>query len=367
MSFRPIVHPPYTLLFIALLSLGLTHEAWTQNLQFQFTGGMQPRIGLGIDEQAEGNDATRAGVALRRARLDVVVLIGDQFGINYDVDLRNGTARTVDILGFYRPSEYLRIRMGYFASAQPRAFIPTSYSEADGLERAYVADRMARRSTGSSGRDFGVDATLSGETTTFTLFLHNGNGVFPQGAFLGGFNQNYSGDEPGMAISGSITQDIPAVAGLEAGVHAGYSGARNENTRANSASPGRAYATYSGHIYWGAEPGSQPLRLKMDVIGIDYDGPATVAPGDRTDMLALAFTGAVAVVPHGELYARFEHLDNRELDYERFLEAGIMYSLSARERLPFSRTRLTLAYAYAYDDATGLANHLVALQTQLLF
>jgi len=334
-----------------------------EDVSFRVTGGLQPRISYGFEEGAEAN-SDRVGFGLRRGRIDATVTVGDHMGINYDMDFGRGTLNTVDLFGFYRLNDNLRFRVGFFAHAQPRAYVLTSFVRLDGLERSAIAERWARATTGSSGRDFGVDVTFDAPSTTFIFGIHNGDGNFS----TGNYRQSVSrlNGEAGLGIGAlaySLYINHDLLPGVEVGGFARFNGARNNNTAVSTDGPGRDYVSWSSHLYWGANPGSQPFRLKLDVIGLHYEAIGATAQENR---VGFALTGAVRFLRFGELYARLEHAD--ELRDKQFFATGISYSLSARKGLPYYRHRITLGYQGGFQDSIGGNDqHLIVLQSQVVF
>ena len=61
------------------------------------------------------------------------------------------------------------------------------------------------------------------------------------------------------------------------GGFAGYNAAGSDETVVTTTEDvRRAYGTASAHLYWGERPGSQPVRLKLDAVGIRYQEAADV-------------------------------------------------------------------------------------------
>ncbi len=339
------------------------------DVSLRMTGTFHPRFSYGFEE---GGDVTRLGFGLRRARLRTTATFLSSFGVHYDVDLSSGALSSVDLYAFYRPTDRIRLRFGYLAGAQPRAYIFTSHTRIDAIERAAIAERWSRATIGSSGRDFGFEMRYQATNTRFDLYVHNGDGNFSRAR--GNFRQSVSrfsatggSDQTALAISGYVNHEVASVDGLEIGGFAGFNGSRNDNTQAGD--EGRQYVSYSGHVYWGANPGSQPVRLKADVLGVVYEDVA--ATPEAQHLFGYALFGAVEVRPATEAFARFEQLRVFiDEDAESFVTVGLTFSPSALRDLPFRQERFTLAYANALapEVASGvLDQHLIVLQAQFVF
>lgn len=340
------------------------------SVQLKVTGGIQSRFSYGLEKQPEG-DVERAGFGIRRGRIDATVTTGGGFGINYDADFARGTLNTVDIFGFYEPSNKLRIRFGLFAPAQPRAYILTSFVRLDGIERAAIADRWARSTAGASGRDFGIDATFNWNATILMLGLLNGDNSFASGDYwelVSGLSSNSERSLTTLAYGAYINHQLMAIPGLEIGGYVSYNGSRNPNTRAVPDGPGRYFTSWSGHAYWGSAPGSQPVRLKLDMIGLNFEDVAGPVLTERRNTLAFAVTGAVRLTPFSEFYGRYEQQNVDDGPLNQFVSTGISYSLSARNGMSYEKQRITLGYQGGYSDfATATEQYVVVLQLQLVF
>lgn len=337
-------------------------------VEFSFTGAIQPRLTYGVEQGPEG-DFERVGLGLRRGRAEANITVGDHMGINYDIDFGGGSGRTVDLFAFYQPSDFLRVRFGLFAQAQPRSYILTSFSRIDTIDRASIAERWARATIGSSGRDFGLEATLSWTATQLMLALHNGDGSFSEGNFrqrVAPLSGDRTRDIRSLAYSLYVNHEL--VSGLEIGGLLSYNGSRNANTTDGLVDTGRSYVSWSTHAYWGADPGSQPIRLKLDVIGLHFEDE-TLAPGAVPQhTIGVAATGVVRIFRYGELYARFEQEYVEDEPDNQFLAAGLSYSLSAARGEQYRMRRITLGYQGGYAGvASDVDHHAVVIQLQVAF
>ncbi|MEZ4700529.1 MAG: hypothetical protein R2834_09380 [Rhodothermales bacterium] len=332
-------------------------------VDLQWGMAIQPRFSYGLDA---GDDTESAGFGIRRARLRTVMTYEQKAGLHFDADFAGGTAGVVDLFAFYRMSPNVRLRLGYLAGPQPRAYIPTGFPFIDGIDRAAIAERWAQSTIGGSGRDFGMEVQYDDRRTRLAAFVHNGDGNIARANLrrgIAGLSATGGATTRGIAVSGSASHAIQGLAGLEVGGFAGYNASRNPNTAATSGDPGRDYATYSAHVYWGAIPGSQPVRMKAEILGIQY-AAAGGAPSQQA--LGVAFTGAARLVEGSELVASYEqYAGDTDADSDRYVLAGITFSPSARRGLAYGQERFTLAYLYgAPAGVSASAQHMVVLQFQ---
>ena len=345
------------------------------DLVLEPSGAVQPRMSYGVQRSPDGDD-TRVGIGLRRARIQVRVTYLDRLGFEYDVDTAPGDVRSVDLFGFYALAEGVEIRAGRLPPAQPRAYIPTSFSETDVVDRAAIAERWAAGTIGSSGRDFGASVEVEREQYQVEVTLHNGTGAFSREQ--GNFRESPAGesvtrgtDQTGLALSALARLTPAALPGVEIGAFVGANGAGSENTALMDVE--RTYTTAAAHAYWGARPGSQPVRLKADVLGIRYE---TVG-GQRQRSAGASALAAVRVLRHAEAFARAERFwSDVDADGESYYAAGLSYSLSAARGRNYREVRLTAAYTYRDSAAPGLGGlgsegredaHLAVLQAQFAF
>ncbi len=343
------------------------------DLDIKISGTLQPRISYGMSHAATDTTLERFGYGLRRARLRVTASIASNVGVHYDVDFSSGNLSSVDLYAFYRPNDNLRLRAGYLAGPQPRSYIPTSHTRIDAIDRAAIGELWSRRTIGSSGRDFGVEAQYKSSSARFRLFLHAGDGSFDR--MRGNFRQSISsakatGDvqQKHLALSLSGIATPATMPGLEFGAFASYNGSRNPNTFARESELGRRYASFAGHIYYGADPGSRSMRLKAEALLINYEERRTAElTVDAQRVFGASLLGAIALADAAELFARYERFwDDIETAGNHFLTGGLSFSPSAAKGHDFRQERLTLAYALA-QPADGAAEHTVVLQAQFVF
>lgn len=324
-------------------------------------GTVQPRVSFGAQEGDE-----RLGVGLRRARLQTRTTYQDRIGLEFDFDGSSGDLRSVDLFGFYNLTDNLQLRAGRQPGAQPRSYVPTSHSRIDVIERAAIAERWAQGTIGSSGRDFGLDLEFETDQTTAVLFVHSGTGEFSRA--VGNFRESVTSgsvvrgtDETGVAVTAMAQHEPAGLPGVEIGAFAGVNPVGSESSALGEID--RGYTTGGAHVYWGARPGSQPVRLKLDALGVRYDE----VDGARQESVGVSALGAVRVLETGEAFARAERfwsdVDGSADDY---LAAGLSYSLSAAQGHDYRKARLTLAYHFRSSEVDENA-HLVVLQGQFAF
>lgn len=339
------------------------------HVDLDITGTFQPRFSYGTSD-----DVDRVGFGVRRARLRATATFDRRVGVHYDVDVRGGGLESVDLYAFYRWGSAWRVRVGYLAGAQPEAYIPTSHTRIDGIDRAAIGERWSDITIGSRGRDFGVDVRRRTDRTRVELWLHNGDGNFDPGR--GNFRQSIS---DGDATRGVDRTDmaVSAAAGwtpaedLEIGGFASYNANRGPYTAVAEDARGRSYGSWSAHVYWGADPGDRPVRLKAEVLGVNFesgeDGEGGSVPA--RDVLGWALFGAVAPIDHGELFVRYEEFDADDGNgADAYVTAGASYSRSAANGHDYREERITLAYTNAVPGADGAeTEHLVVLQWQWVY
>ena len=336
--------------------------ALTDDLFLDVAGGVQPRASVGVEENV--TDETRYGFGLRRARIQARVLYRDLGGVEYDVEGGSGSIESVDLFAFANLAEGVQARVGYFPVAQPAGGILTPYFLIDAVDRAAIDERWLAGTLGGDGRDLGADVTYRTARTTASLAVHNGFGTFQRGT--NNFREGISGPDvvngietQGLAVSSVLIYEPGD--GVEVGVYGGFNGANPDRT--DRGRGGRDYTSAGAHVYWGASPGSQPFRLKLDALVLRY---ADDGGGDQ-DQAGVSAFGAARVLGSGEAFARLERYWNDvDASGDDFVTVGASYSPSAARGAPYHRARLTLAYQYRTSDVLDEA-HLLVLQGQLAF
>lgn len=336
---------------------------------FEISGGIQPRVGFAVQEvEAEDRTDQRLGFGLRRARVQFNLTYRDRVGLEYDVDTAPGDVRSVDLFAFYDVTDGVQVRAGRLPVAQPRAYIPTSYTRIDAIDRAVIAERWAGGTIGSSGRDFGAEVEVVTGATELLFSVHNGTGGFSREA--DNFRESGSagsltrgGDQTSLAVGASAHHELRG--GVSFGGYAGLSVGGSEETivETPAGEVQRGYATAAAHLYWGEIPGSQPVRLKLDAVGIRYDE----ADGVRQQAVGLSGFGAVRVLGYGEAFARAEQFwDDVDTQGATYGTVGLSYSASAALGGDYRDVRITAGYTVRRDAADDVG-HLVIVQGQIVF
>jgi len=333
--------------------------ALSDDLRLDVAGGIQPRVSFGVEDGGT-SEATRVGVGLRRARIQARVLYGDAAGVEYDVELGSGAVQSVDLFAFATLSEAVQARVGYFPVAQPRGAILTPYFLIDAVDRAAIVERWLGGTLGGDGRDLAVDVTYAAGGTRLTVAVHNGSGSFARD--VGNYREGISSPD---VVNGPQTEGLAVSAagsvGVGRGVEVGAFAGLNESEPARTG--GRSYVTGGAHLYWGALPGSQPVRLKLDALALRYEDTGAGAQ----EAVGVSALGAVRVFGAGEAFARAERFwADVDAAGDDYLTGGLSYSPSAARGGPYERARVSLAYQYRGGGPLGDA-HLVILQGQLAF
>ena len=351
------------LLLTAVASSVQAQVETDEGFAFRLGGTVQPRVSFGAD--GGGEERERFGFGMRRARLISRVTWRDRFGVEVEIEASGSVVEPVDVFAAAYLSERVRVRAGRMWSAQPRGFNPTSHRAIDAVERAAIIGRWAGSTIGSSGRDMGVDLRYDAGPTSLELFVHDGSGIFTRDE--ANFRESIESssvtrgtDRANVAVSGAVRHEPPGLAGVELGAFGSVNAGGNPRTAVDGVE--RSYATGAAFLYWGAEPGSQPVRLKLDALGIAYEAAGGV---DAQAAAGVSGLGAVRVLGYGEAFARAERFWPDLGPAETYLTAGASYSPSAAAGGRYRTARLTAAYAWR--DVAGENAHLVVLQGQFAF
>ena len=354
-----------------------TVETAGPDIRVALSGGLQTRLSYGVSVPPEGNAASttdRLGFGIRRARLRVRASIGPKAGLYLQLDGAGGSVSALDFYAQYQATPRLRFRLGRLVSAQPRSMVLTPLPQIDTVTRAAIAERWAGTTIGSDGRDFGLETHYAADQGEVNLFIHNGDGSWDRARSnyredISSGNITRSTERTGLAVGGYGAYRPASVKGLEVGAFGGLNTSRNPNTKPSSSTPGRKYVAYGAHAYWGANPGSQAVRLKADLLGTAFSRSG----GDRQHLLGLSFLAALRVAPAVEAFGRAERFEtdiNQSGTGDTYLTAGFNLSLSALRGAgaPFYQERLTLAYngLFSGDDAAP-TQHQVVLQALFFF
>jgi len=234
---------------------------------FTWSGAFVGRASWG---QSKPTSTTRIGWGIRQLHLHTSAHLRPNLGVSVRVNGNTNAFYLLNVHAFYSPTDALRIRMGRLITAKP-AITPVWLM--DSVDRAAVETLWNRRTIGADGHDFGLDIQYALSRWTWTIFLHNGDGHWnrARGNFnpnLGPANATDQTNQRGAAISLRTSWTSPHRRPVRIHAHTSYNGSRNPNTELDGV--GRTYRSYGAQLHWGALPGSQPIRLKLDVSAIHY-------------------------------------------------------------------------------------------------
>jgi len=341
-----------------------TVVALNDDVQFRFGSLLQPRFSYLRDART---DAETAGFGVRRYRLFTVVDLGDR--VNLFAQLEGGAgvgpASFIDLQANLRVSDTWTVYAGRVIGAQPRAYALTLLPLLDSIDRPTISVAWATRTLGADGRTYGAGLRYQSDALTAHLTAFNGTN---ERNLMAEIASDTPVAEHDLSLAGGAfaTYRVPTVSGLELGGHASYNASRNRFTEVDGT--GRRYTDASAHLYYGADPGSQPVRFKAEAIGIWYeDVPAAT---DDT-FWGVAAMGAVRVHPAVELLARAERMNEASpgpQDTQTVVTVGGILSQSTLRGGPFNRHRLTAGYSLRQTGADAdTRRHQAALQLQLVF
>ncbi|HMB90756.1 MAG TPA: hypothetical protein VKP65_07910 [Rhodothermales bacterium] len=318
--------------------------------------------------------ANRLGFGIRRLRLRMHASTGQRVGFFVQADGADANFKVLDLAVEYRPSSRWRLRAGRIISARPAGF--NSHTRIDAVDRPVTIGEWAKHTIGADGHDFGVEARFAGPQGEVLAFLHNGDGHWDRarGNFreeVGLGSSTRDTDRTGLAATVYAAFTPTKRDGLDVGGFVGINTARNPNTAHQGI--GRAYTTYGAHVYGGAIPGSWPVRVKAEVVGLRYETlDAAVLDTSNVfaqQMLGASVLAAVRFLRAGEVFARYERFDPNTTtpgDTFTFATVGGSLSTSALRGQPYHRERITLAWTMRMD-ATETMTYGLILQAQLVF
>ena len=327
----------------------------------------QPRVSYARDGGFEGveDDTELLGFGIRRMRLSTRATVGDRLEGAVQLEAATPSVRVLDARIGYRVADGLTLSAGRFISAQPRAFALTLAGTIDAVDRAVIADTWARNTIGADGRSHGLEARYRAGGSDLRLFIHNGSGALNVRSGMADTSPAGGTDRTGMAAGLFITHRPAVIDGLEVGGYAGYNASRNPETEVGGT--GRRYTDVSLHAYLGALPGSRPVRLKADFIGVFYESVQIGGVDRRDEFMGGALFAAVSPARGTEVFTRGEIMrPPGQAETEYVLTAGGTLSVSALRGRPFASERLTIAYAVRSSELDGrAARHIIILQAQL--
>jgi len=341
-----------------------TVVAVNDDVQFRLGSVVQPRFSYLRDAHV---DAETAGFGVRRYRFFTRVHLGDR--VNLFAQLEGGAgvgpAAFIDLQANLNLTDQWTLYAGRVIGAQPRAYALTLLPLIDSIDRPAISVVWANRTLGADGRTYGAGLQHQSETLTMHFTAFNGTN---ERNLMTEIASDSPVAEQNLSLAGAafVTYRMPAVEGLEIGGHASYNASRNRFTEIDGT--GRRYTDASAHLYYGADPGSQPVRFKADAIGIWYEGVTDAMDDTFWGVSAL---GAVRVHPAVELLVRGERLNEASPGpqaTQTVVTVGGTLSQSALTGGPFNRHRLTAGYSLRQTGAdASTRRHQAALQLQLVF
>lgn len=251
------------LLLAALLAAPILTIAQTpvtiasNDMKLRLSGTLQSQASLLSDTE------TRVGFGVRRARLRLGGEIRPDIRVFIQLEGSGVSATLTDIRAEWDINPNTTLRAGRFVGAQPRSMAVTLHYEIDAIDRAVTGDHWASITRGADARDYGVELVHRAGDLEVRGYLHNG-----------GNGQNITGRIAAPQPSNNITKRHLNISGMvrwlpksnpnqELGAHVGV------NPKAYGTMP--RYVEASAHIYWGAKPGSQPMRVKADAVHVRRD------------------------------------------------------------------------------------------------
>ena len=330
---------------------------------FRFGGVVQPRLSWTRDHRA---DEESLGFGVRRYRLYTLVDVGDRIGIFAQLEggAAAGSTAFIDLEASLQLDETWDVFAGRIIGPQPRAYALTLLPNLDGIDRPVISVAWANRTLGADGRTYGAGLRGRGADWEARAVVHSGtNQRNVRGEIADGRPARPQGT--GMATAGYLTWRPSGFEGLEFGGHVGYNRSRNALTRAGG--QGRAYTDGSLHLYWGADPGSQPVRVKAEAMGIAWESVEGVS--DRS-FAGVSVLGALGVREWAEFIARVERMQDSApgpTAMQTILMGGVNLSRSAATS-GFNREKLTIGWSVRQGEGGSDARrHQLAVQGQVVF
>lgn len=339
------------------------------SLRLGFTA--QPRFTYAYEPAASG-DRERMGFGMRRFRFKTYVNYGEDMRFFSQWEGSGPTVALLDIRGEYRLNDKTWLRFGRFVGAHPRVMAITLHSDIDIIDRPGIAAVWARNTIGADARDYGAEVLYRNPRLEYRVFLANG---YNQNNFRNEANNaSIAGGvaDKGMAISTMARYFPERVANSEFGGYVGYNRSRNPLTVSPLApGVGRGFLSTSAHAYWGSLAGSQPFRVKLDVVSVHYEEITLSSGGEyQQNFLGGSATFAWLVRPAVELGVIVENynIDRDAAASETTLVTlGTTYSFSAARGDNFMGQKVTLGYTLKNERGQDDPAHLLILQFQILF
>ena len=341
---------------------GPDEEAW----RISVGGVLLGRLSYGAALDSSGAEPLRRlGFGIRQAQMQGRAVLGDHVGVVGSLNLGTGTASVQSLFVFYELAPSVRLRLGRIPTPKP---VGTPLTLMDDVDRSATEILWSARTVGGHGHDFGLEARLHSDHAEAVLLVHNGDGDWSglrgdYTSFIHSGGATSGIRRLGMAASGSLVLRPRSTPGLEVAAFAGANGSRNPNTERDGI--GRRYTTAGGHLHWGAAPGSQPVRFKLDVSSLRYASHGAAPSGHH---VGIGLFGAARLGRGAEVFLRAEQdQDLRQPDSaDRYVALGGSLSPSALRGRPYGEKRLTASWRTRLRSE-GDTDHLAVLQLQLAF
>ncbi len=343
----------------ALLLVGMHSHASAQvpisNLaegtKLRIGGSLQTRVSYMLNPNLTGLPESQMGAGIRRARIRLYADPHPNVRLFLQIEGSGASATFTDMRAEWDMTKKTMLRMGRFVGAQPRGMALTLMYDIDAIDRAAIMEHWARSTYGSNSRDFGVEVVHRRGDVELRGFLHNGDSA--QNFRVGISEPSPSGGPNRGALATSVMVRLlpSSLPHSDFGAHVGYNPTKMPN------SLNREYLEWSSHAYWGDKIGTQPTRLKFDVVGIRYLNVGAI----QRNTMGVSLLAAQRIHPDAELFARVERLDTTLNEYA-YVTAGTTYKLWNWTN------KVTAAWTMRTDLASSSDPvHILAVQTQFNF
>jgi hypothetical protein len=331
---------------------------------------VQPRFTYAYEAVNNADAIERIGFGVRRYRMRATTSFGTDFRLFTQLEGSGTNATLIDLRGEYKLNDKVWLRFGRFVGAHPRVMAITLLGDIDHIDRPAIAALWASNTIGGDARDYGLEMMYTTPQLQYRLFLANGhNGTnFRNEPASGSITGNTS--NKGMALNAMVSYTPENISGAEFGFHAGVNQSKNPNTISpRAAGVGRGFVTSSAYAYWGARPGDQPIRVKFDVVSVQYDEIRLANGSDYQQLfLGAALMGAYAVRPEFELVATLENYnldtDNSGSEVRSITLAG-SYSFSKARGGAFSTQKMTVGYVLKDQQSRDNPSHMLVVKFQI--
>lgn len=342
---------------LILLASGVALQAQSpvtvapKDMKFRIGGSLQTRVSVMSNPNLVGQPSTQVGLGVRRARIRLHADPHPNVRLFMQLEGAGTSANFTDLRAEWDVTPSTMLRFGRFVGAQPRGMALTPMYDIDAIDRAAVMEHWARSTYGSNSRDFGVEVVHRKGDVELRGFLHNGDSAQNFRSSISETSPNSGRNRGAMATSAMIRVMPSSLPHSDFGAHVGY------NPTKMPTSLNREYMEWSTHAYWGDKIGTQPTRLKFDMVGIRYLNVTDI----QRSTLGLSLFAAHLIRPDTEVFARLERLDTTLNEYA-YVTAGTTFKLWDWDN------KLTAAWTMRTDlESNGDPVHILALQSQFNF